>query len=302
MNWVVVGLAAAALSAAVNVLDKSIIHHYVRTPLTLPLLSGIVQTTGGLVLLAIVRVPAGAPGDAVAWAVGSGVALGLAAQFLMRGLFTGEVSRVVPVFQSYPLFTALLAVLFLGETLGALQWLAIAATVAGAGMLSLRGGAVRGGLVLQRSFYLLMVGAFLAGASHLMGKAAVDHLPVLTTHALRMSVLGMVFLIFSVRPGPIADLRVMLAARSPGLALVALNETVIASVGLLATLWALSLGPASLVTALTGTRSMWVVVYSTGAALIWRGFLGESTTRGAVALKVGATGLTVAGITGIALL
>ncbi|MEK9659035.1 MAG: hypothetical protein VW450_03715, partial [Chloroflexota bacterium] len=88
MSWIVVGMAAAAVSAATNILDKSIIHHYVRTPVTLPLLSGIAQTTLGLILMAIVRVPAEAPVEAVWWALASGVTFGLAAQFLMRGLFT----------------------------------------------------------------------------------------------------------------------------------------------------------------------------------------------------------------------
>ncbi|MEK9659034.1 MAG: hypothetical protein VW450_03710, partial [Chloroflexota bacterium] len=104
------------------------------------------------------------------------------------------------------------------------------------------------------------------------------------------------------RRRPLADLRTMLKTRSPGLALVVLNETVVVSAGLVLTLWALSLGPASLVTALTGTRSLWVVAYSTGAALIWRGFLGENTSRRAITLKTGATALTVAGVAGIALL
>jgi len=56
-----------------------------------------------------------------------------------------------------------------------------------------------------------------------------------------------------------------------------------------------------LVTALVATRAIFVVIFSTTIALIWRGALGEITTPRAVAVKVGSAGLIVAGVTGIAI-
>ena len=65
-------------------------------------------------------------------------------------------------------------------------------------------------------------------------------------------------------------------------------------------LWALSLGPAALVTALSGTRALFLVVYSTVLALVWKGALGEITTRGAIMTKLTSTSLIVGGIAAIA--
>ena len=301
MSWVAVALAGAAVSALVSVFDKTVIHRYARTPLTLPLLIGVMQTFVGLALLAIVRVPPSASLEPVLWALVSGAVFGLSAQFLMRVLYTHEVSRTVPVFQSYPIFTAIYASLFLGERLGAQEWGAVIAVVAGAALLSVRRGAAQHRFSLDKAFALLIVGSAIHGSAHVFGKAAVDELPVLFTHALRSIALGGVFLAFNLRRRPLADVLLFVRKRSPALRFVFVNEVIIASVGLLLMLWALSLGPASQVTALSGARVLFLVAYSTVLALVWRGALGESTTLGAIAVKLGSTALIVGGVAAIAL-
>lgn len=301
MSWVAVALAGAAVSALVSVFDKTVIHRYARTPLTLPLLIGAMQTLVGLALLAIVRVPPSASLEPILWALVSGAVFGLSAQFLMRVLYTHEVSRTVPVFQSYPIFTAIYASLFLGERLGAWEWAAIIAVVAGAALLSVRIGSARHRVALDRAFALLIVGSAIHGSAHVFGKAAVDELPVVFTHALRSLALGGVFLAFNLRRRPMADVMLFVRKRSPALRFVFANEVVIASIGLMLMLWALSLGPASQVTALSSARALFLLAYSTALALVWRGALGESVTLGAIAVKLGSTALIVGGVAAIAL-
>ena len=301
MSWVVIALLAAAISAVVSIFDKTVMYRYVGTQLTLPLLIGIAQTAVGLSVLAVVGTPAGASADAVGWAIASGALFGLGGQLLIRALYTQEVSRVIPVVQTFPVFAALLALAFLGERLTPLQWVAIAATVVGAVTLSMRFDGDHRRLFLQRSFLALMLSSILAGAAHVAAKVAVDELPVLYTHGLRMLALGLVFLAFNLRPAPVRDILGLVRRRSPAWMFVGSNELVIANAGLLLVLWALSLGQVSLVTALVGTRALFVVAYSTGAALVWKGFLGEDTSPRAVTVKVGSTALIVAGVAGIAL-
>jgi len=67
------------------------------------------------------------------------------------------------------------------------------------------------------------------------------------------------------------------------------------------TLWALSLGPVSLVTTLVATRSFFVLLYSTALALRFSGFLGEQTSTRALTVKIVSTSLIVAGVAAIAL-
>ena len=302
MSWVVLALAGAAISGIVSIFDKTVIYRYATTPHTLPLLIGIAQTFVGLVVLAVVRVPEGAEWAPVLWALVSGVVFGLSAQFLIRVLYWNEVSRTIPIFQSYPIFTAIYAFFFLGEDLGLVEWLAVAVVVAGAVLISYRPGSFSlRNLLLDKAFVLLMIGSAIHGSAHVFGKVAVDELPVLFTHALRSLGLGGVFLIFNLRSRPLDDVRTFVRTRSPALRFVAMNELVIATVGLLLLLWALALGPAALVTALSGARAFFLVVYSTVLALIWRGALGEITTRGVIAVKLASTALIVVGVAAIAL-
>ena len=299
MSWVVIALVGAAISSVVSIFDKTVIYRYARTPHTLPLLIGIAQTSVGIVLLAIVGIPEGAAWEPVLWALVSGAVFGISAQFLMHVLYRNEVSRTIPVFQSYPIFTAIYAFFFLGEDLGVVEWLAVAVVVAGAVLISLRTDSAYS-RILDKAFVLLMIGSAIHGSAHVFGKVAVDELPVLFTHALRSLALGGVFLVFNLRSGPVDDVRSFVRTCSPALRFVAMNELIIATAGLLLMLWALSLGPAALVTALTSARAFFLVVYSTALALVWKGALGEVTTPGVVALKLVSTALIVAGVAAIA--
>ena len=210
-------------------------------------------------------------------------------------------SRTIPVTQTSPIFAAFIALAFLGEAISALQWAGIVATVAGAILLSLRIERGYRTIFLHPSFYLLTLSALIQATANVTIKVAVDSLSVLFTHGLRILGLGLVFLAFNLRPRPLRDIHDFVLKRSPALLVVVLNELVIANGGLLLLLWALSEGPVSLVLALNSIRALFVVLYSTALALIWRGFLGEETALPVIARKVGATGLIVVGVVGIVL-
>ena len=301
MTWAAVALAGAALAAFINIIDKRIIVGYARTPKTQPLAIGLTMPFVGAVLLAASGVPDAAGVEPIVWALVSGALYGLGAQILLFVLYTQEVSRAVPVFQTYPLFTAVVAFVVLGERFGPAAWLAIVAIVAGAALLSMRFGDGDGRGLPPWAFLLLIVGSAVEGSSYVFGKSAVDELPVLTTHALRMFALSGVLLAFNLRRRPLADLRLFVRRRSPALIYIALNQFVVANFGLLMFVWALSLGPAALVTALTSLRTFFLVVFTIALSLVWRGSLGERPTPGAVPVKLGATALIVAGAATIAL-
>jgi transporter family protein len=300
MSWIAIALFSAAIIAWVNIFDKTVIHRYARSPLTLPLLIGVAQTSVGVVVLAMVRVPDGATWMAVGWGLSSGAVFGLSGQLIIRVLFHQEVSRTIPVIQSSAIFVGLIALIFLGESISAVQWVGMIATITGAALLSLQTKGRGGVLFLNRSFYLLMLGSILYAVANVTSKVALDDLPIPFTHGLRALSLGAVFLAFNLRPAPWSEVRSFFARRSPALLLVGTSELIIVNIGLFTLLWALSLGPVSLVTALWGTRALFVVFYSTAIALIWKGALGEETTVRAIVVKVSSTILIVGGVVFIA--
>ena len=301
MSWIAIALLSAGVSAWTSILDKTIIYRYAHSPLTLPLLIGFAQTFLGLVILAAVRVPDEATWGAVGWSLLSGLLFGLGGLLLMRVLYFQEVSRTIPVWQTSPIFAALIAFAFLDEAISAVQWVSIVAMVTGAGLLSLRTERGYRTSFLHSSFFLLMLGALITATANVAIKLALDDLPLLFTHAIRSLALGFVFIVANMRATPLSEVRDFLTKRSPALLFAGVNEMVVANTGLLLLLWALSQGPVSLVTALAGARALFLVLYSTTLALVWKGALGEDTSPAVITVKVGATGLIVAGMVGIVL-
>ena len=131
MSWITIALLSAAVVSIVNIFDKTVIYRYANSPLTLPLMIGIAQTTVGTVSLLFAGIPAEATVEASVAAILSGIFFGLSGITSQRVLFTQEVSRTIPVTQSSPIFAAILALAFLDEPISLLQWSGIMATVIG---------------------------------------------------------------------------------------------------------------------------------------------------------------------------
>ena len=300
MSWIALTLVSASILGMIGVLDKAFLYHYARSLRTLPLLIAIGHVPIGIAFIAISPLEE-LTVAAASWSLAAGVLGGLSAVVFFKVMVKREVTRTIPVVQTYPIFVAPLAVLFLDESLRAFHWFAILVTVAGAVMMSMRQNTGGRGLVIDRSFYELLGASLLLAGMNLAAKQAVETLPVLLVHGLRSLGVAAVLMAFGARHEPLNEVRRMIAERSPALGLFGLNEFVIVNTGMILNLWATSLGPVSLVSALTGSSSLFLLVYSTLLGLRFRGLLGEQVGRRAVIVKASATTLIVAGVMVISL-
>ena len=300
MSWITITLLSAVVLGMIGVLDKAFIHHYARSLRTLPFVIGLSHIPISAAFFAVSPLDR-LTVDATGWALAGGVFWGLNAVVFFRVMARREVSRTIPVVQTFPIFVAPAAVLFLGESLRLLDWAAILVTVSGAVMISVRQNAGGRGLSIDRSFYQLLGASLLLAIANLAAKQALGTLPVLLVHGIRSLGLSVVLLAFTARAEPIVELRRMVRDRSPALALFGVNEFLVVNIGMLLNLWATSLGPVSLVTALSASTSLFLLLYSTLLGLRFRGMLGEQVTPRAVTVKAAATILIVAGIATISL-
>ena len=284
----------------IGILDKAFLYHYARSHLTLPFLIGIGHIPIGIVFIAASPLE-GLTVTSAGWALAAGLFGGLGGVVFFRVVARREVSRAVPVTQTFPIFVAPMAVLFLGESLRVFDWFAILITVSGAVMISIRQDAGGKRFVIDRSFYELLLASMLMAGMNLAAKQALETLPVVLVHGIRSLALTPMLLAFSVRSESLADLRRMVAERSPALAIFGVNEFLIANTGMLLNLWATSLGPVSLVTALSASTSLFLLVYSVLLSLRFRGMLGEQVGGQAVMVKAVATTLIVLGVAVISL-
>ena len=301
MNWLVIALLSAAITAAVSITDKTIIYKYAKSTLSLLIIMGVLGTINGAVILIISGPPDHPDYMALTAALCSGVLFGFSGAILIKVLFTEEVSRAIPVQQTAPIFTALLALFLLSESISSLQWLGIFGAVLGSALISLNIEAGFGRLLLHRSFYLLVLSALLFGIGNVLVKVALSELSVIHVHGMRMFSMGVIFLLIGLRSQSWKEFKSYFSERNPILPLCMANEFFSANLGLLTLSWALSIGPASLVTAVFATRALFVVIFSIFIASLWHRALGEELSTTNVLVKVFSTILIVAGVVAIAM-
>ena len=297
MSWITVSVLAAATSAVVNIFDKRVIHGFASTPLTLPFLVAIFQPLLGIIILLIADNPDGFSFWPYFSGFSSGMLFGLSGLIMIWTMFRNEVSRIVPIVQTFPVFTVLVAFVFLGEQLTMLQLFAIVLAVLGGIVISVRyeSGISRSNLI-NKSLAPLILSSFLLSVAYVAQKLAVTSLPLLVAHGLRSVGLAPVFGAFAIRREPIEDVIRLIKGRTMALPLVMINELIIANCSLFLTVWAISLGPVSLVSAIVSTRSLFLLLYTTILGFISKEFLGEEISWISVLLKLVATTMIVLGI------
>lgn len=141
-TWTALALLFPAFMGVVNVLDKYIIERYAPSIYLYAFWTGAFELVIGTSILVGVSAD-GLDASTVPGAALSGVLRAASFLLLLGGLKRGQVARIMPIWYSHPLMVALLATLFLDESLSALLWGSIVLVVIGVGLVSWHGG--RGG-------------------------------------------------------------------------------------------------------------------------------------------------------------
>jgi drug/metabolite transporter (DMT)-like permease len=254
----------------------------------------------GTAVLIIGGVPENAPGDALLMAIASGLCWGGALALMFWGYRFEEASRASAIIHTFPVFVAILAVIFLGEVMSPGQWLAIVVIVGGAFLISLRGSISKRVVQLNRAFPILVGASLFTALALLTGKYALEALPVPFVFSLRNFGMGAVFVLLW-RPGAFGQL-FQAVRNGQTLLLLFLAEFSLAPLAVFLNVVAINLGPVSLVGALTGTRPFFVFIFSSLlSAGAWR-LLNEPLERGTLAVKLASIIMIVGGISALTLL
>ena len=211
-----------------------------------------------------------------------------------------DVTRIVPVVDSYPIFIAVMAVLFLGESLTAVKWIAIFLVVCGVLLASwhqaLPGSRVRIGGPL----FLLLLASFGIAAYSILAKYALGHMSFWHAYAISSvataPAFALVVQVFRAWP----EVR-LAAGRSGGLSLIWSAHGMIV-IAFIAGLWAFEMGPVSLSSAIMATRPVMILVYVTLVGLHAPRGVTERGSERAVVEKSGAAALVTVGIGAMAIL
>ena len=304
MNWLTIAIVSAIVFALVSIFDKVILVRYIRDARVFIVMVGFIQFPMGLVVLPFVPFESYSV-TTLAAGYFSGFLWGVSLTAMFLAMRREEVSRVIPVISISPVFVAVLAVIFLSERLTAMHWLAIVMTVAGAMVISARMSGTSRLPKFNSTFGLLIAGSIFIAGGQFLTKVAADEMSLWNLFALRNIGLGTACVLLMFRPYVLRETaRAMSNATTAGMFF--LTEGVLVFIGLVLTIWAIDIGPISLVATAMSSRPLFVFMMSVGLSIPlgvsrWK-LLNESLDRRTLAVKLVSTAMIVLGISAVSLL
>ncbi len=299
MVWMAFAVTSAVLASASSILQKELLQNHFRSYYAVYAMGGLTQLlfSTGIVLVF------GDLWELPAWVLLAGLALGafnaLVSIAIIKGFSMEDVSRVVPIIDSYPMFVVLLGVLFLGESLHMLQWLAAVAIMLGATLASAPEGGQGGRLRLGRAVFLLLLASAGIAVYNVSAKALLDYSSFWDLFALTFFGGAPVFLAAGVRREARQEIIATLAHPRKRTYLFALLQTC----GFCAFIvWFLAVneGPGGLVSIVTSMRPVLVLAYIMASRWLLALLEHRSLSLRAYRRQIAAAGLVTLGVAAIA--
>ncbi len=287
--WSLYALVAAACSATVNVIDKTVLVKWMRRAEGSLAPFAMLELLGGLLALSILGFPILAPLDLTA-SILAGAAYGLAAVFYFKALKIGEVTRIIPLYDLIPILVAIFAAVFLGEVLEPIHYAAIGLVVAGTVLLS---GRHQGSFKIAPGMGWMILAILATAVAAILNKYALEDAETWAVFGwgrLGSAAATLPFL-------PAAGKAFLSSVKRFGWPVVlatTLSEALTVVVTLLFILAAAD-GPVALVSALVGIHPLFLLIFAILLGRKHPDFLNESLSKGSLLRKAAATVLIIAG-------
>lgn len=298
LSWVLPAIASPLIYGIVTVGDKWILSGLKLRIESFNLFVASVQLSIAIIILLTLGLP-DAPLSSIAAGFAGGALWGLALIIMFWALRREQIGRVVPVAQTSPVFAAILGVVFLGEYLEWWGWAAVLLVVGGAVLVSAEPSQLLSG-GFSKIYLAVAISAALIGIAQFSLKIAADDMSVWHNMSFRgigmFATLGLPF----TRPSVFGELGGFLSDRKTAVPIF-LVEGVGPLFGNAFLLLALANGPVSSVSALLGTRPVFVLLITLMFAPFARKALSEEFSRAGVITKVISTIAVVSGVAIISL-
>jgi len=282
--WISTSLATAVIFAAVNIIDSHLLSKKIPSLAAYLVLISFAQFIVGLVVFIIFPFPVNLDLMHILVAFGAGLCNAFALIILLSTLQRGEVSRIIPVASSYPIFVAILSMPLLGEMLNYWQWLAVVLTVAGAVLLSLHLDGDGQKARLQKSFFLLLFAALLSAISNIGYKYALQSMSFWNTLSTSTLCVVVVFLIYALRKKTFSELKNL--PQLPQKMAILLGNQWFAVFGVVMSFIAIANGPVALVSTIMNIRPAFVFVFSLILSRFYPNFINERLDRRTILIKL----------------
>lgn len=294
MSWVAFAVICAALRGIVAIIDSHLLSKKLPDLWCYLLPIGTIQLIFGLIVLWIYPFPENIDAIPLLVAIGMGVVNSLAVVLMLSTMQKEEVSRIIPVVNTSPIFVALMAVPLLGESLGFAEWLAIFLAVAGAMLISLRWDMGGKKIRLSRSLVPLLFSSLLFASVSIATKYVLNYISYWNLFSISTFCFGAVYIPFSLRPSVLRKLKNIPQFRQ-SMSLLVFNE-VFAAAAIVFSFLAISNGPVSLASTILNTRPAFVFLFALIISHFFPSVLNERLNKGIIISRLIAVVFIVSGI------
>ncbi len=284
MSWIILALSSRAIFAGNNFVDQFLVEKRIKNPGVLTVFAGWVMLIFGLVILALVHFPV-FPFEQTILLLVSGMLVGISILPYFAALAIDEASRVVPFFQTIPIFVLLLSYIFLRELPLPQQFIGVGAIVAGAFLLSIK--EFNWNLFrLRKSLGYMLLSSFCIAASFVLFRFVVIHQsfwPSLGYDLAGEGLGGVALLLLSrYRLSSWQELKNTSISTS---IIFVVNQTIY-TVGLFFSYKAISLAPVALVSALGGVQPFFVLLFGVILSIWFPKIAQEDIRQSTLVIKV----------------
>jgi len=211
--------------------------------------------------------------------------------FWLKALQTGEISRLSAIFFTQPIFIALLAMIFLKESVMPIKWLAIIIIVIGAILSSWENKKTKTGF--NSAYIFILLSTIFSSIGNVVSKHAMAAMPALTVQVIGYFVALPFFLILLINKQVFLEVKKTFSNLKFTSFL--FLRSLVGYVGICLFMLAIGAGPVAFVSALSATQPIAIFICSTLLSFFAPKIIKEETTKGALFTKAVAIILIVTG-------
>lgn len=293
MSWLILIILCAFFFGVVDIIDKYFCGNKIKSVYTISILTGIIGVVyvSSLFFFIPFKVNFGWPLILAAFSQVFYFFLWLC---WWQALKTTEVSRSTAIYNSSPLYAAILAVIFLGEQLTFLKWLSIFLIVGGTIFCSYEAKKNTTKENFNPMYLLVILAAIFNSLGGIFSKAALETMGPYVVNIVAAYAGIPLFLSLLIKKEARAELKIIL--KSKEIIVTFIIRGFIAFLGVLLFYWALQAGPASLVIAGFGVNPLFTFLLSLILSRFFPRIIKENITRPVLLVKFLAILLIVSGV------
>ncbi len=283
MTWILLSIGAFFVWAVGNILGKIIITKIAKHPLVYLVIFNVIMGIITLLILPFkgIYLP---ETKILIYSIISGIIYVFAVMPYMYAIKNEEVSRVVPLWQFIPLFTLILATIFLNETLSFYSYIAFILLVTGGLLISAK--KLKGLFSLRHAFYLMLGSSFLFAAMDIINKYVFSNSEYFNSFIIMRLTAFVVALTLLFYKDTFIEFKNTISQLTVKKTSVLLTSEILDYVGMVLYSLALSIGPVIIISSMHGFQPLFVLIFAIIVSIFAPHHLKEQIDKNTILLKI----------------